>query len=218
MSLLAFSVVRVHRVRTAAACSTPVQLDGMKECSRCLVEHRGELRHEHELAELQRRVDHVAPDDGRVSVQNFVSSAVGMTVAVASSAAWCRRIADDRQLLGGFRRGPLMAHTAAPGARARGRASCRRVSCRTPGLHRGPTVDSSVVATTPTATRPVETSRSWRSHRLAGGDQGARHQRRWLLQRELLASVREPERDHELPEISGRCSPSRSRSPTCSAR
>ena len=29
---------------------------------------------------------------------------------------------------------------------------------------------------------------------LAGGDQGARHQRRWLLQRQLRAPVREPER------------------------
>ena len=38
-----------------------------------------------------------------------------------------------------------------------------------------------------------------RPHRLAGGDQGAGHQWRWLRQRQLRPSLREPHRAHQLP-------------------
>ena len=41
--------------------------------------------------------------------------------------------------------------------------------------------------------------RARRPGRVAGGDQGARHQRRRLLQRQLRPPVREPERLHQLP-------------------
>ena len=59
-----------------------------------------------------------------------------------------------------------------------------------------------------TPTRPRSTSDRRRGHDpvdprrtggVADGDQAARHQRRRLLQRQLGAPVREPERDHQLP-------------------
>ena len=53
--------------------------------------------------------------------------------------------------------------------------------------------------------------------RLAGGDQGARHQRRRLLQRQLRAPVREPDRVHQPRRDAARCWSSRPRWCSCTA-
>ena len=51
-----------------------------------------------------------------------------------------------------------------------------------------------------------------RAEREPGGDQAARHERRRLLQRQLRAPVREPERHHQLPrDLRDRCHPVRAR-------
>ena len=56
-----------------------------------------------------------------------------------------------------------------------------------------------------------------RAGRVAGGDQGARHQRRRLLQRQLRAPVREPDAPGRTSSRSSCCSSSRSRCPAPSA-
>ena len=118
-----------------------------------------------------------------LAVQNFVSAAVGLAVAVALIRGFARaRHRPDRQLLG------------RPRPRGASASCCRWPSpapcCWWPWARS---------RTSPRATRPTTLRRPAPGHhrrpgRLAGGDQGARHQRRRLLQRQLGAPVREPQR------------------------
>ena len=117
-----------------------------------------------------------------LTVQNFVSAAVGMAVAVALVRGFARAShRPDRQLLGrpDPRRHP---RPAADLVRRRDRAGGARRDdepARGRGRHR--------------RRRRVVDDRAG-AHRLAGGDQGAGHERRRDLQRQLRAPVREPER------------------------
>ena len=122
-----------------------------------------------------------------LTVQNFISAGVGIVVVVAL----IRGIVEPQQpqpgeLLPGHRAdGPL--HPRADRVR-------QRAHPRLPGLDpehlalrlgaRDQQASAQTIAMGPVA--------------FAGGDQGARDQRRRLLQHELGASVREPERLHEL--------------------
>ena len=123
-----------------------------------------------------------------LTVQNFVSAAVGIAVAIAlvrGHHAPAER--DDRELLG------------RPHAQRRRASSCRSRSCspsRSPGWASSRTLHGPVDAhTVAGATQAI----SRRPGREPGGDQGARHERRRASQRELRASVREPDRPHEPP-------------------
>ena len=117
---------------TSSACSLVYALQRCRACCRSIptslaavdpevgVQHRGELRHQHELAGLRRRDDDELPhaDARRSTVQNFVSAATGMAVLVALIRGFARTHADDdRQLLG------------RPDAHARSTSCCRCRSC-----------------------------------------------------------------------------------------
>ena len=129
-----------------------------------------------------------------LTVHNFVSAATGIALAVALIRGFARRSA---QTIGNFwvdlTRCTLyillpLSIVVGAGARLAGRAAEPR------RLYRGD-----------------DAGRRQAGHRagpgrLAGGDQDARHQRRRLLQRQLGASVREPERAHQLHPDAGRSS------------
>ena len=121
-----------------------------------------------------------------LTVQNWLSAGVGIVVAVALIRGIIGRSGKShRQLLAG------------PGAhdplRAPADLGARRARARLPG--RDPELrhlpDGSH------GHRPDAVDRDG-TGRLAGGHQGARHQRRRLLQRQLGAPVREPDRVHQL--------------------
>ena len=120
-----------------------------------------------------------------LAVQNFLSAAVGLAVAVALIRGLRPPpLRDDRQLLGR----PHARHD--PGAAAacdRDRDRAREPGGRAepPRLH--PRHDRA-------GRHPVDPG--W-PDREPGGDQGARRERRRPLQRQLRPSVREPERLHE---------------------
>ena len=90
-----------------------------------------------------------------------------------------------RQLLG--RHGARDSlHPAADQRGARARAGCQRIDPELQQLHGGPHADQ----------RPADDRAG--TGRIDGGDQGPRHQRRRLLQRQRRAPVREPQRLHQL--------------------
>ena len=129
-----------------------------------------------------------------LTVQNFVSAAVGIAVAVALIRGLARRRSrDDRQLLG------------RPDARRRP-ASC----CRSPSSSRSLLASQGVVQTLRgPATRDDRRGRDPddlpRPGREPGGDQGARHERRRPRQRQLGAPVREPDRRSRTCSRCSRC-------------
>ena len=154
-----------------------------------VAEHGGELRHEHELAVLRRRVHDVVPDpDGRARgaelrlgrrrhggprrgrarplapLAQRARQLLASTSTARSSTSCCRSRSILAVIL--ISQGvPQTFHGARDGDDARGRAADDRA----------------------------------RSGRLADRDQAARHERRRLLQLELGRPVREPERADELP-------------------
>ena len=109
---------------------------------------------------------------------------------------------DARQLLGRPR-----AH-ASPGS------SCRPPSCSWVRCHGQPGRRAEPRTASPKATTVEGTAAadSGRADREPGVDQGARQQRRRALQRQLVASVREPQRRHQPPADVPASSCSRSRS------
>ena len=127
-----------------------------------------------------------------LAVQNFVSAAVGMAVAVALVRGFARRRTGE---LGNFWvdlvRGtirillPIAVHRR--DRPDRGRRDPELPPARPGGQH----------------PRRRHADHHRRAGRQPGGHQGTRHQRRWLLQRQLRASVREPDRvdqlDRDLP-------------------
>ena len=120
-----------------------------------------------------------------LAVQNFVSAAVGMAVAVALVRGFCRSESrGHRQLLGRPRaRHALRARPDLARPRRRARRPRRRADVRRPGARAD-------------ARRRRADDRA-RPVRRPGGDQGARHQRRRLVQRQLGAPLREPDAVHE---------------------
>ena len=123
-----------------------------------------------------------------LTVQNFVSAAVGMAVAAAFARglARSRQRRPDRQLLG--RPGPRRAPGAAADL-ASSRRSCSWSPRRRPEPRRAARRCSTLDRRHP--------GRDRRPGRQPGGDQGARHQRRRLLQRQLRPPVREPDAVHQ---------------------
>ncbi len=149
-----------------------------------------------------------------LAVQNFVSAASGMAVLVALIRGFARQQAgDDRQLLG--RSHAHARSTSCCRCRSCSRScSCRRASCR--ASHRtGPSSSSSPSRSTAGNDAPAtpcrrgrqagheatvdRADRAARPGREPDRDQAARHERRRLLQRQLGASVREPDAALELP-------------------
>ena len=122
-----------------------------------------------------------------LAVQNFVSAAVGIAVAVALVRGFARRRTGD---LGNFWvdlvRGTLRILLPISVV-ARDRPDRRR---------RGPELPPARPGRQHAGRRPADHHR--RSGRQPGGHQGARHQRRRLLQRQLRAPVREPDHVDEL--------------------
>ena len=134
-----------------------------------------------------------------LGVQNFLSAAIGLTVAVALIRGLARRRSST---IGSFWVDLVRScvRILLPAvARARGRVP-------EPGRDRQLPRQHAVQARRHRARagqgreRPAHRlrRRARRAGRVAGGDQGARHQRRRLLQRQLRPPVREPERLHEL--------------------
>ena len=126
-----------------------------------------------------------------LTVHNFVSAATGIAMALALIRGFVRREAKvDRQFLG--RSDPLHALHPDPDLdRRRAGAGLAGGAAEPRRLYRGDDA------------RRGETGHRARPGRLAGDHQGARHQWRRVLQRQLGASVREPERDHQ-PDRAGR--------------
>ena len=131
-----------------------------------------------------------------LAVQNFVSAAVGLAVAVALIRGLVRRrSAHDRQLLGRPRRARRTRVLLPLVVRVRARA-------REPGRRPEPPRGHSRVTTVEGA----DADDPGRPDRQPGGDQGARHERRRSVQRQLGPPVREPERRSPTCSRSGRCS------------
>ena len=122
-----------------------------------------------------------------LTVQNFVSAAVGMAVAAAFARGLARTENDGR--VGNFWADlvrsvvrvllPISLVAARAPGRPRRRPELRRPHDRCTTLDRR------------------QPDRHRRPGRQPGGDQGARHQRRRLLQRQLRAPVREPDAVHQ---------------------
>ena len=102
--MLLFNLLGVLVVYAAAAAAgrAAAQPAGLgRGHARLVVQHRGQLRHQHQLAGLRRRDDDELPhaDARRSTVQNFVSAATGMAVLVALIRGFARRTA---QTIGNF--------------------------------------------------------------------------------------------------------------------
>ena len=144
------------------------------------------LRHQHELAELRRRVDDEPSDaDGRARrCRTSSPPPSGIAVAVALIRGFVRR---RSATIGNF--WVDLTRDDDPGPAAARRSSSRSLLVEPgrrpepPRLHRTRTTVAGRDAVDP-----------GRPDREPGGDQGARHERRRPLQRELGAPVREPER------------------------
>ena len=120
-----------------------------------------------------------------LAVQNFLSAAVGLVIAIALIRGFIRsRTSHAGQLLGGRHPGR---HPAAAAAGRGGRPD--------PGGQRG----NRQLRRLPHGDHPVRRAPDHRGRPggLPGGHQGPGQQRRRLLQRQLLAPVREPEPVHQ---------------------
>ena len=119
--------------------------------------------------------------------QNFISAATGIAVAIAlDPRAHPQGGPRDRQLLGRPHAG--RGSTCCCRSASCSRSSTSRRACR----RRSPVGDGH-------DRRGRDAADPRRAGRVAGGDQGARHERRRLLQRQLRAPVREPDPVHRLP-------------------
>ena len=190
VAMLLFSVAGFAAALRAAAAAgrAAVQSAGHgRGRARSRLQHRGQLRHQHQLAGLRRRDDdELSGADGR---------AHGAQLRLGGDRHRARHRADPRlrpalgadgrQFLG--RSDPL--HALRPAADLRSSSALVLVWQGVP-QNLGAYVDATTlegakqtIAQGPVASQEV--------------DQEARHQRRRLLQRQLRASVREPERAHQ---------------------
>ena len=154
--------------------------------ARARLQHRGELRHEHELAELRRRVDDEPPHADERARRAELRLGRGRHRGRGRARARDRApaLGDDRQLLGR----PDADHDArAASARAADRARHGQ-----PGRRSEP--ERKRRRRHGREREPVALARAGRQ---PGSDQGARHERRWPRERQLRAPVREPDGLHE---------------------
>ena len=157
-----------------------------------LAEHGGQLRHEHELAVLRRRVHHVVPhpDGGARGAELRLRRCRDGRSRRGRTRDRTPLARGDRQLLAGplplLRLHPVAAH-----GRPRGDP---HLTGRRPDLPRARDRDDPRGCAADDRTRP---------RRVADRDQAARHERRRVLQLELRGAVREPERPDELPRDAG---------------
>ena len=221
-AMLTFNLVSLLRRLPPAAVpgrAAPEPAGPRRRVRRLLVQHGGELRHQHELAGLWRRVHHELshPDARRSTVQNFVSAAAGMAVLVALIRGFARRsAADHRQLLGGSHAdhavhpppavGRPRASPWSPRASSRPSRAYPKVAVVQPTQLRrareGQGRQCRSRREGPAQDQEVDAHRAGHrggAGRLADRHQAARHQRRRLLQRQLRAPVREPHAAVELP-------------------
>ena len=173
-------------------------------------EHRDQLRHEHELAGLRRRIDDELSDaDARARRAELP---VGRDRHRRADRADPRLRAPQRerrrQLLGRHDALHALRAAAAFARRARScssRRACRRTSsrtrtCRCCSRRRRSRPVKDAAGNDVTKETPVtEQIAAARPRRVADRDQAARHERRRLLQRQLGASVREPDAAQQLP-------------------
>ena len=150
------------------------------------LEHRFLLRDQHQLAVLRRRDDdHLLLADGGADVQNFLSAAVG----IAAIAAVIRGIASrsgSRSATSG-RTWPGRPSTSCCRSRSLPRSSSSPRAWSRPSAARGPAPGG----------RRCAALGVWTGC-FAGSDQGVRHQRWRLLQRQQRLSVRELQRPDQL--------------------
>ena len=146
------------------------------------LQHRLVVRHQHQLAVLRRRDDaQLLRPDGRADGAELRLRRGRHRVARGADPRHHRpQRREPRQLLAGPDPQPLL-HPAAALDR-------RRPDPRLPG--RAPDASGTLTAHDPRGRQPDPRARPGR---LADRDQAARHQRRRLLQRQLGASVREPD-------------------------
>ena len=186
-SVLAFSLVSVLvPVRAAAVpgrtCRCRSGFPGVDAGAG--VQHRGLVRDQHELAVLLRRVDDGPPDaDGR---------ARGAELRLRRGRHRRRDRADPRLH-------PLAAPTGSATSGSTWSAACLRILLPLAVVAAIALIALGAVQNLSSGTDADHPGRRSPDHhrrpgRLPGGHQGARHQRRRLLQRQLLAPVREPQR------------------------
>ena len=186
MAMLAFSVVGFASLYALQRLQAylPLNPQGFERRSRrSRLQHVDELRHQHQLAELRRRVDDEPLDaDARPHRAQFrIRRDRPCDGVCAGARLLARRIADDRQFLG---RPHALDALRAPADLDRRRARARR-SRRAADASRFDRSDDA---------RGREADARHRPGREPRGDQGTRHQWRRLLQRQFRASLREPER------------------------
>ena len=207
-SVLAFSAVSVLGLYALQRVQGPLPLEPDRRRGgppRARVQHGGQLRHEHELADVRRRVDDEPPHaDGR---------ARRCRTSCRPRPAWPWRSPHPRARPAAQRR---RSATSGSTSRARPLASCCRSSfvlalvLVEPGRRPEPRTASTRVA----HARGRRRSRSPGARSPARRRSRSRHERRRVLQRELGAPVREPDAVHEPPrDLRCSCS-SRSRWPT----
>ena len=153
------------------------------------VQHRLVVRHQHELAGVFRRVhDELSHADGRPRVSQFRLCCGRHRVGGRLHPRHCKaRAGHHRQFLGGHDQVSALDSI----ARVRRRRPCLRVA--------GGGAEPQALRCCPDSRGPRHTDDRAGPGRLAGGDQAVRHQRRWVLQREQRAPVRESDTGHELP-------------------
>ena len=151
--------------------------------ARSRLQHLVQLHHQHELAELQRRDDHESSHpDARAHRAQLRLGGDGPRHGVRAGARIRALVGGDGwQLLGR----PDPGHALHPPADlGRRRARLRRPGHAADACRRGRCDDA----------RGREANHFDRAGREPGDHQGARHQRRRLLQRQCRSSVREPQR------------------------
>ena len=208
LSLLAFSLrVGPARRTPSSACRAslplnPTDRDAVDAVG--AVEHRRQLRDQHQLADLLRRGDDEPPHpDGRPGGPELrVGRRSGMAVAVALIRGLIRA---GTATLGNFwvdlvRTWSRILLPLALVVHRRPR--CARASSRTSTASPRRPLDRSTDADGTGRRHPGDPRRPGRQ---PGGDQGARHERRRLLQRQLGPPVREPQRRSPTCSRSARC-------------
>ena len=156
-----------------------------RRAARAGVQHRGQLRHQHELAELRRRVDHESPHpDGRADGAELRLRRRGHRRRHRPRArARAPALGHDRELLG---RPHADGHTDPPPARASSSRSSSQAR-RRPEPARADRATTAGGATQAILAAPSRARRRSRSSVRTAA----------VLKRELFAPVREPERAHE---------------------
>ena len=193
IAMLVFSAVGLlltYAIQRAAALSAAESRQARRGRARSGLEHRRLVHHEHELAGLrgESTMSHLTQMVG-LTFHNFVSAAAGIALAIALIRGIARQQReDDRQLLGRSRRAARSGVLLPLSLVAAIVLMSQGVDPELPPDRRRATTLEGDDAEDPAG-----------ADRLAGSDQGARHERRRILQRQLRASLREPDAVHQPP-------------------